>query len=403
MKWGVVLLLFFLCPLKTSALVKINEFQIEPSGLNQWIELYNSGADPQDIAGWFIDDDGGSTKFTVPVNTVLQPNTCISFQSGSFLWNTASSDRAKLLSGDIVIDEYQYTKSPGSGISFGRSPDGTGGWTTFSSPSRDKLNSDNTSCLSLPTPTPTPYSVSTPSPIPTPSPSPSPTPVDYSNLSISEYFPYPESGNEWAEIYNSNDSEVNLNGWFIDDITDGSSPIGISGIIGAKSYKQFYLADSFLNNGGDDVRLLNVSKTEKNKTSFTASTKAKSWAKDSSGNWCQVDPTPNSSNPNCPTPTPTPTPTPVTSPTPTPKSTPVLPSPTLNAQLAPEERLATPTVLGEAIQSPLPTETPNTNGAGLGIGIALVAAGGLSLLIVGWILWKKGQFKTNQDETWPTS
>ncbi len=180
----------------------------------------------------------------------------------------------------------------------------------------------NVNPASSPTPSPSPLLT------PTPSPSPTPTPNDYSNLFISEYIPYPDSGNEWVEIYNGNDFEVNLYGWFVDDIADsGSAPIDISGIISAKAYKQFYLSDSFLNNNGDDVRLLNGSKTEKNKTSFSISTKTKSWSKDSAGNWCQVDSTPNSSNPNCPTPAPTSTPTPL--PTPKPSPTPSISPPTL--------------------------------------------------------------------------
>ncbi|KKU03453.1 MAG: hypothetical protein UX99_C0009G0012 [Candidatus Amesbacteria bacterium GW2011_GWB1_47_26] len=387
--WGIALLPFFFCPLKIYASIGINEFQVEPSGSSQWIELYNSGPDSQDISGWFIDDDGGTTKFTIPTNTVLTPNACMSFQSGSFFWNTASGDKARLLSGDTIIDEYQYSSSPGNNVSFGRLPDGTGGWTTFSNPSRDKLNNTNTSCLSLPTPSPSSTPLSTP--LQTPAVSPTPTPNDYSNLSISEYLPYPDSGNEWVEIYNGNDSEVNLYGWFVDDVADGgSAPIGISGTISAKTYKQFYLSDSFLNNSGDDVRLLNGSKIEKNKTSFSASTKAKSWSKDSSGNWCQIDPTPNSSNPSCPTltsapspsastgtntpkpsPTPksssTPTSTPTAKPSPTPSiSPPTLPPLTLRGGTEESDIKETPTVLSSSTQR-------NINFPA----IALIAVGGI--------------------------
>jgi len=157
---------------------------------------------------------------------------------------------------------------------------------------------------------------------------------DYSNISISEYLPYPESSEEWVELYNDNDFEVNLNGWYIDDVADGgSSPKPISGTISANNYKQFYLGSAYLNNDGDDVRLLNGNQNEKDKTSFESSTKGKSWSKDNDGNWCQVDPTPNSSNPDCPeeneADSSSPTATPTSTPTPTKKPTPTLkPSPT---------------------------------------------------------------------------
>jgi hypothetical protein len=41
---------------------------------------------------------------------------------------------------------------------------------------------------------------------PTPSPTPTSTPTvnNYDNIFISEYLPYPESGNEWIELYNNN-------------------------------------------------------------------------------------------------------------------------------------------------------------------------------------------------------
>ncbi|MEK7503984.1 MAG: lamin tail domain-containing protein [Patescibacteria group bacterium] len=353
MKWWVVIIfpLFLYLP-RTYASVVINEFQVEPSGSSQWIELYNTGPNQQDISGWFIDDDGGTTKYTIPTSTILFPNSCLSFQSGSFLWNTASSDKAKLISGETLVDEYQYSNSPGNNISFGRSPDGAGNWTTFNSPSRDKSNNNNVSCLSLTTPPPSSTPIQTPMVIP------SPTPNDYSNLFISEYLPYPDSGNEWVEIYNSNDFDVNLDGWFIDDIADdGSAPMVITGTINSKSYKVFYLSTAFLNNSGDDVRLLNGSKTEKDKTSFESSIKNKSWAKDANNKWCQVDSTPNLTNSNCPdpTPTPTPAPTPLPSPTPTPQ-----PSPSVTAGTAkpspspsPKSYILNPTSISTPSASPV--------------------------------------------------
>jgi len=103
---------------------------------------------------------------------------------------------------------------------------------------------------------------------------------------------------------------VNLAGWYLDDLAGGGkSARMISGSISAKSYKQFFLDDYFFNNSGDDVRVLDGSQNEKDKKSFTSSAKGKAWAKDNSGNWCQIDPTPNSANPNCPLSIPTSTPT----------------------------------------------------------------------------------------------
>ncbi len=170
-----IIVVFFLLPQQVSAAVVINEFQLEPSGASQWAEILNTGPDSVNISGWFIDDNGGSEKYTIPSGSIISANTCISFQSGNFNWNTASSDSARLLNGLTVVDEYSFSESPGSGVSYGRSPDGTGSFTTFTSPTRDKVNSTGQSCLAPPTPTPTPTSTPTPTLTPTPTPTPGPT------------------------------------------------------------------------------------------------------------------------------------------------------------------------------------------------------------------------------------
>ena len=189
----------------------------------------------------------------------------------------------------------------------------------------------------------------TPAPTPTPTPTSTPTPKDYSNIFISEFMAYPESGDEWVELYNNNDFEVDLYGWYIDDIAEGGSPPRqISGIISPKSQKQFSLnSNAYLNNGGDDVRLLNANQVEKDKVSFETTSKGKSWSKDKNGKWCQLDPSPNTPNPECPkeedSPTSISTSTPTQkppSPTPTPKPTPTL-------KIVPTEANKSGEVLGE--------------------------------------------------------
>ncbi len=168
---------FLIIRLPVHAAVVINEFQIEPSGASQWIELFNNGPDKQDISGWIIDDDSGTEKFPIPSGTMIASNICISFQSGNLNWNTTSSDSARLISGTSVVDEYTFSGSPGDGVSFGRSPDGSGEFTTFSSPTRDKLNSNGSSCIAVPTATTSPTATATQSPTSAPTSAPTNTPT----------------------------------------------------------------------------------------------------------------------------------------------------------------------------------------------------------------------------------
>ncbi|MBI5045062.1 MAG: lamin tail domain-containing protein [Candidatus Levybacteria bacterium] len=149
----------------------INEFQIEPAGSSQWVELYNKGDSSLDISGWTV---GDAANHSIILSGVLDPHECLSFTSGSFHFNTASADGVRLIKDDAIIDSYDYEKSPGENVSFGRLPDGQDGWTTFSNPTKNSLNSGGGICAS---PTPTPTSVLTPTFAPTDIPTPTKTPT----------------------------------------------------------------------------------------------------------------------------------------------------------------------------------------------------------------------------------
>lgn len=142
------------------------------------------------------------------------------------------------------------------------------------------------------------------------------------NIIISEYMPDPSDGNEWVELYNPNQDGVTLNSWYIDDIANGGGgPKVFSLVLGPQSYQVVDLnSDSFLNNSGDDVRLLDASQAEKDKTTYNASQEGKSWSKTNS-QWCMVDATPNAPNNPCVLPTDPPTPTNTITSTPVPSPT----------------------------------------------------------------------------------
>jgi len=387
------LFFLFLFPQKVFAQIVINEFQVKP---DQWIELYNKSEGSVDISGWIIDDEGGTEKYIISSGIILPSKRCVTFPSGKFNWNTTSGDTVRLLdTNSNPKEEYTYSSAPGEGISIGRVIDGEGDLVVLLSSSRDKSNITGESCF-VPISTPTPTLTLTPTEIPataTPIPTNTPAPNSYSKIFISEFMADPESGNEWVELFNDNDSEVNLNGWYLDDISGGGkSPRGISGTISANSYKQFFLDDFFFNNSGDDVRLLDGSQTEKDKKSYSSSTKGKSWSKDSSGNWCQLDPTPNQSNNNCPatnTPTLSPTLTPTKTPTPSVRLT-VTPTaePTLAEQDPFNQETGNQQVLGVQIS---PTVIPpKTAKASIKITAGILILGGLILLgTSGFLLYRQ--------------
>lgn len=75
------------------------------------------------------------------------------------------------------------------------------------------------------------------------------------NILVTEFYPNPKDGEtEWVEIYNSNDSNVELVDWFIDDIVDGGSKaVTFSTSIPANSYVVIDLSKSIFNNSGSDA------------------------------------------------------------------------------------------------------------------------------------------------------
>jgi hypothetical protein len=233
--------IFSIIPSKVLAAdVVINEFQVAPSNA-QWVELYNKSDQAVDISGWIIDDDGGTQKYTINNGIILYSHKCISFQSGNFNFNTASSDSAKLIKNNEVIDSYSYSGSPGENVSFGRSSDGSDTWTTFSSPSRDKINSTNELCL-VPTTTPSPTVTSIPSVQPDNTSTPNPTPIQSTSVAkpkptatkYPKYSPTPEL-TVTAEPLSPTESIAEVLGESVSKTTAGKrfSPILLVILLGA--------------------------------------------------------------------------------------------------------------------------------------------------------------------------
>ena len=162
----IFLTLFLIFPSKSLAQVVINEFQVKP---NNWIELYNKSDNVVDISGWIIDDGGGSEKYIISSNVLLNGKKCISFQSGNFNWNPSSSDDVKLFdSQNNLLESFHYESAPDNDVSIGRLIDGEGDLVILTSGSRDSLNFTNESCLQpTPTPTSTPTQTATSTPTPT--------------------------------------------------------------------------------------------------------------------------------------------------------------------------------------------------------------------------------------------
>ena len=309
----IFLFVVFVYSQKTQASVVLNEVAIQP---NQTVELYNNASESTDISSWYIDDAGGTTYFTVPSQTILAPKSCILFSS-DFNFNKSSADVVRLFdstspptsSSAKLIEQYSYAKAPDINYSFSKKTDGGIEWQTVTS----SLGLYNESLLScIPTPTPTPIPTGTPIPTPTTIPSPTaeptqtPTPTiqtDYQNIYISEVYPYPYSNEqEWVELYNGNNTQVNLDHWHIDDIENGgSTPKSFTLTIDPYSYGTVTITSSMFNNDGDTVRLLDSNKNEKDSMEYGKMTQGKSMGRISfsEDSYCEQEPSKNNANSSC--------------------------------------------------------------------------------------------------------
>jgi len=127
-------------------------------------------------------------------------------------------------------------------------------------------------------------------------------PPDPGDVLINEYVA--NATTEWVELYNTTASDLDISGFYIDDIAGGGGApkvIPASTIISAGGYYVMTFS-SFLNNGGDDVRFLDPTQTViHDNTSYTTATADYSWYRSpDGGGWSPTEnstPTQGTANP----------------------------------------------------------------------------------------------------------
>ncbi len=181
----------------------------------------------------------------------------------------------------------------------------------------------------------------------------------YASLYINEF--NSSSSSDWVEIYNSDDSSVDLSKYIVRD-SSSTNKYELTGSLEGKSFMTFDWGDN-LNNTGDTIKLqLKTDDTMidevvygANGTAAPTGSQTSGRSPDGSANWSLFTSATKGSSNNSSTvvPTPTPTPTPTQSPTNTPTPTPTptnAPTPTPTKALTP-----TPTKAKSATPSPSPS------------------------------------------------
>ncbi|MBI3980808.1 lamin tail domain-containing protein [Candidatus Microgenomates bacterium] len=159
-----LLLWFIVAQQPVFAKVVISEFQIEPTN-DQWVELFNDASEAADLAGWILDDSGGSEKFIMEES--IEALSFKVFRSGKFNLNKSEDSLQLFDNVNTLLESFSYNQSPGENISWGKTAENFWG---ICQPTPGDANN----CY-VPSPTPTPTFTPSPTPVPTATLKPSPS------------------------------------------------------------------------------------------------------------------------------------------------------------------------------------------------------------------------------------
>ncbi|MEV0868936.1 lamin tail domain-containing protein [Brachybacterium paraconglomeratum] len=183
--------------LAADADVRISEVESDdPAGGEDWVELVNTGSEPVDLSGWFLKDDDDSRDWTIPEGTVLEPGARLVLEhekavAGGFDFGLGKADEVRLFAADgsTEIDRLAWTEhAPTTYIVI------DGEVAASAEPTRGEENSG-------------PY---VPPEVPADHP-------DAGAMLVTEVF---SDGEDWVEVTNVSDREVDLSGWYLLDEKD---------------------------------------------------------------------------------------------------------------------------------------------------------------------------------------
>jgi hypothetical protein len=250
--------------------VIISEIYPDPAvGLKEFVELYNTTDKDIDLKNWKLDDIPDTSSSTIQTLTGIIPaKGFMLLESGAELKIGLNNDQDSVIlyDPDGKIQSQVDYKNPPKGSSY-MWIDNNWLWNTIPSPKAVNI---------APVVSPSPIIVNpiTPNPIITPIiqlPK-----YDIGSVILSEIYPYPNLGEEFIELYNNTEQNIDLTGWKLSDLAKSYT---LSGIIPAKGYKVYNQSETkiALNNTSETITLTdNYNKIQSN-TSYTKAYKGLSF------------------------------------------------------------------------------------------------------------------------------
>jgi uncharacterized protein (TIGR03437 family) len=122
-----------------SSPVKINEVESDAGTPGDWVELYNTGANPVDISGYVFRDNDDTHNYVIPTGTSIAAGGYLVLEEAAFGFGLGSADSARLFdSKGALIDSYSWTSH--ATTTYGRCPNGTGGFATTTASTKGAAN-----------------------------------------------------------------------------------------------------------------------------------------------------------------------------------------------------------------------------------------------------------------------
>ena len=274
-------------PKEASFEVVLNEILPDPEGTDadgEFVEVMNLGPDEADLTGWKVKI--GTKSFALD-GTVLGKDTYHYWVYGeSKLYLSNSGQTIELLKADGQRADAVTYPAAKTGQAYARKDTGSYEWTMTPTPGTENAfvsehpegNADNSETTDGATETavtatdPTTVAEGTE------------TITVLTGLFVSEFLPDPEGSDdgEWIEVINRTAAAMALNGWRLDDAEGGSGPYGLDGYsVGPGGYLLLPKSETglALNNGGDDVRLINPNGTVTDTVTYGAAPTGQAHAK----------------------------------------------------------------------------------------------------------------------------
>ena len=133
--------------------VRINEVDSSGADPVDWIEIVNNGATPVDVSGMILKDDNDARTLAIAPGTTLDAGAHLAIDvdvDGGFGLGGADSARLFAADGSTLVDGYSWTEH--AATSYGRCPDGTGGFALTTAPTKGAPNACEGDLVTAPWP-----------------------------------------------------------------------------------------------------------------------------------------------------------------------------------------------------------------------------------------------------------